>query len=124
MPAFGKNSLKQLATMRPDLQKVFNEAIQEIDFSLLCGFRNEKDQNEAYEKGASKLRWPKSRHNTSPSEAGDATPYPLNWGDIESFKKLAAVIKKAAKKVGVEVEWGGDWVKFPDYPHWQLKRKP
>lgn len=32
-------------------------------------------------------------------------------------------MKAAAKRVGVPVEWGGDWVKTKDGPHWQLPWK-
>ena len=39
------------------------------------------------------------------------------------YHKLAPQIKKAAKEVGVSLEWGGDWHKFKDGPHWQLPWK-
>ncbi|WP_205671764.1 M15 family metallopeptidase [Acinetobacter bereziniae] len=29
-------------------------------------------------------------------------------------------MKQAAKELGIEIEWGGDWKKFKDGPHWQL----
>ena len=29
-------------------------------------------------------------------------------------------VKKAAEDVGVSIEWGGDWSKFKDGPHYQL----
>ncbi len=122
MPVFGKNSLKHRSQMHPDLQLVFDEAIKTYNLSLLCGHRNKEDQNKAFSEGFSKVQWPNSRHNIFPSEAGDAAPYPLDWKDIAAFKEMAKHVKAAAKKVNVEIEWGGDWKTFKDYPHFQLKR--
>lgn len=36
------------------------------------------------------------------------------------YFQLAPIIKEAARLVGVPVEWGGDWRKSKDGPHWQL----
>jgi peptidoglycan L-alanyl-D-glutamate endopeptidase CwlK len=36
------------------------------------------------------------------------------------YHRLAPAMKQAAKDVGVPIEWGGDWKKFKDGPHWQL----
>ena len=46
----------------------------------------------------------------------------VSW-DWKDFYPLAEAVKKAAKEVKVEVEWGGDWKSFRDGPHWQLPRK-
>ena len=118
---FGKKSLEKISELHPDLQKVCHEAIKHIDFSVICGHRGEKEQNEAYEKGNSKLKYPNSKHNNQPSNAFDATPYPCDWNDINLFMELAVVIKKAAETVGVKISWGGDWDSFKDYPHFELK---
>ena len=125
MPApfkFGKKSLERLSEVHEDLQKVFHEVIKEFDCTVLCGYRGEAEQNEAYATGKSKLKFPKSRHNKKPAEAVDVAPYPVDWRKISEFKLLAAHVQTAANKVGVEIEWGGDWVTFRDYPHFQLKR--
>lgn len=119
---FGKHSLEQRATLHPDLVKVVDEVSKEVNITILCGHRNQEDQDRAFAEGKSKLKWPKSRHNSTPSEAVDAAIYPVNWNDIESFKKLAVEMKAAAQRVNVEIEWGGDWVNFKDYPHFQLKK--
>jgi peptidoglycan L-alanyl-D-glutamate endopeptidase CwlK len=36
----------------------------------------------------------------------------------EDFDPVPLAI--AAEELGIEVEWGGDWKRFPDGPHWQL----
>ena|SRR5688572_12412576 len=119
---FGKKSLEVRSQLHPDLQKVVDEVSKTVNCSLICGHRNEADQNRAFAEGKSKLKWPKSRHNSWPSEAVDIVPYPVDWKDIKAFKAMAVKIKEAAETVGVKIEWGGDWVNFRDYPHWQLKK--
>jgi peptidoglycan LD-endopeptidase CwlK len=39
------------------------------------------------------------------------------------YHKLAAQMKQAAKECGVLIEWGGDWRKNKDGPHFQLPWK-
>ena len=39
------------------------------------------------------------------------------------YHKLAAVMKQAAKDCKVPIEWGGDWKKTKDGPHFQLPWK-
>lgn len=118
---FGKDSLKQRETLHPDLQKVVDEVSKEVNCTILCGHRGQEDQDKAYSEGKSQLKWPKSRHNSFPSEAVDIVPYPCDWMNIRSFRELAIAVKEAAKRVNVEIEWGGDW-KFVDMPHFQLKK--
>lgn len=120
MPKLSKLSQERLDTCHPLLQKVVKEAIKTFDFSVACGYRGEQEQNEAYARGFSQKKFPDSRHNSKPSQAVDLVPYPLDWKNIESFKAMAIAVKAAAAKVGVTIEWGGDWRKFKDYPHFQL----
>ena len=100
--------------------------VEETDISIICGARGEKEQNEAYALGHSKLRWPQSKHNLSPSMAVDAIPFPIDWKDIDRFKELAAVVKEEwalmpeSEKLRYRLEHGGDWLTFSDWPHWQI----
>jgi peptidoglycan LD-endopeptidase CwlK len=86
----------------------------------MCGFRNEEDQNKAFDEGKSKLRWPHGNHNKKPSRAVDVVPWPLDWGDRAKFDELAEVVKRHAKRLDIKVSWGGDWKTFLDLPHWEL----
>ena len=122
MPKFSKRSLDALQQAHPDLQSICFEAIELVDFTVICSYRGKREQNEAFSKGNSKLKFPQSKHNKLPSLAVDIVPYPLDWDDIESFKKVAKVIKKVASELSIEIEWGGDWT-FKDYPHFELKGK-
>jgi peptidoglycan L-alanyl-D-glutamate endopeptidase CwlK len=109
MPTFSRISKERLATCHPDLQKIMNLAIQEYDFSILCGHRSEAAQNEAYNTGKSKLKFPRSKHNKLPSLAVDIAPYPIDWKNIQRFNNLAAIILRIAKEQGIRVRWGGDF---------------
>lgn len=136
---FSKRSLNNLATADEKLQLLFNEVIKEIDCTVIYGHRTPEEQFELFKKGRERIDgwWQvvdkskvvtnldgtikKSKHNYYPSKAVDVVPYPLDWNDIDSFKLLASVVKRKAMELGIDVEWGGDWTSFKDYPHWQIK---
>lgn len=126
MPKFSSKSLDRLAECAVPIQHLMVRAITKKDFSVLCAYRGKIEQDAAYKKGTSKLKYPNSKHNKTPSEAIDIAPYPLNWKDINSFIELSNIIKETwnempdAEKEGWRLEWGGDWVSFRDYPHYQI----
>ena len=123
MPSFSARSLERLMSCHPDLIKLFQAVIKEIDCSVICGHRNQKDQDEAVRHGFSKTPWPKSMHNKIPSLAVDVIPYPVSWDDIESFTALSNIVLAKAKELGIEIEWGGTFKSIMDRPHYQLKKK-
>lgn len=124
MPVFGKKSIERLAECHPDLQAVLNEAIKITDFTVLCGHRGEKEQNEAFVNGYSKLKYPNSRHNRTPSEAVDCAPYPVSWNPKDEcrFHFMAGVILTTAKHLGKSIVWGDSWQSFKDLPHFEIKK--
>lgn len=117
---FSSNSLKALKTVDAALREICNRAIAEYDFSVLCGHRNEHEQNEAYDGGYTRLKWPYSKHNSYPSRAVDLAPYPIRWLEPVRFVELSKVILRIAYELMIDVEWGGTWSRFPDLPHYQL----
>lgn len=133
MPHFGESSLGKLETAHPDLQRLFNEVIKYYDCVVLCGFRNEEEQNAAFEAGNSKLKWPYGKHNKYPSLAVDVMPYPLNWSNtaknIEQITLFAGFVLGMAKMMNIKIRWGHDWDGnirpddhgFIDLPHYQLQ---
>ena len=127
MPIFSIKSRNNLKQCHIDLQVVFTEVVKIVDCSVICGYRGEKDQNEAFDKGFSKLRFPKSKHNKIPSQAVDAVPYPVDWKDKQRIIDFGAFVMDRADKLWKEgkithrVQWGGNWVTFPDLPHYQIE---
>jgi len=123
MPTFSKSSADKLATCDERLQRLFNEVIKYTDCTVVCGTRNKEAQEAAFEAGNSKVHWPNSQHNSLPSLAADVVPYPIDWYDVERFKAFSMLVLDCATKLGIEVEWGGNWTHgFVDYPHWQVKK--
>lgn len=122
MPSFGKRSLENLATVHPKLRLVLSEAIKHFDFTCIDGHRDEPTQNEYYDSGVSKVRWPDSKHNSYPSRAVDIVPYPGAFeNEDEKFYLMATYVFRAAARVGVRLVWGGHWRNFKDLAHFELE---
>lgn len=115
MPKYSDTSKQRLAACHKDLQLIFGTVIPHFDNSILCGHRNEKEQNQAFDSGRSKVRWPNGKHNRVPSMAVDAAPYPIDWDDRERFYYFAGYVLGVADMLHGEglishrVRFGGDW---------------
>lgn len=140
MPAFSKKSKAMLEQCHPDIQKVMNEAIKIIDFSITEGARTKEKQLEYYKAGKSKTL--NSKHlpkycneiGKECSFAIDVVPYPVNYNDRERFCVLAGIVLGIAKvlkdegKIKSDIRWGGDWNRnnitkdesFSDLPHFEI----
>ena len=145
MPSFGTTSRRRLDTIDGRLVKVLEAAIEVYDFSVLCGHRNKKDQDAAYNSRRSKVQWPNSKHNTLPSLAVDIAPYPVRWPslpknptsadaaryekDMGRFRFLAGLVVGIGASMGYSIRWGGDWDRdgdwddqsFNDLPHFEVR---
>lgn len=128
MPYFSEASKARLKTCHKDLQELFNEVIKHHDCTILEGHRDREAQNTAYINGRSKLKYPFSKHNTYPSDAVDVAPYPIDWEDLERFRRFAWFVRGVAAARGIEIRCGADWdgdhdIKdqtFHDLPHFEL----
>lgn len=120
MPKFSAKSLSKLKTCHPLLQEICHELIKTYDFSVNCGHRGKAEQDKAVRDGASKAKWPTSRHNKTPSLAVDIYPYPFpGWGkgSMPAWEKQRKLFLACAKKLKIEVQTIS-W----DWPHFQLPR--
>jgi len=128
MPKFGKTSKKRLETCHPKLQELFNEVIKHYDCSILQGTRSKEEQDEYFRTGRSKVEWPNSKHNSSPSNAVDVVPFPIDWNDWNRFYHFAGYVKGVADGLGIKIRSGIDWDgdnnfndnSFNDAPHFEL----
>ena len=120
MPAFSQKSADKLSTCDKRLQDLFNAVIKYRDCTILEGHRNQSLQDKAYADGNSKVKWPNSRHNTSPSKAVDVMPYPIDWDDMERLHAFANFVEGVAVGMDISVTWGGRWSGFFDGPHWEV----
>lgn len=121
MPQFGDKSKERLSQSHPDLQRIFNEVIKTYDCKVECGYRDKEAQERAHRDGFSKVHFPNSKHNHLPSLAVDVIPYPVDWTNVERFKELGGLVKETAEGMGIKIRWGGDFEKWKDYPHYELK---
>ena len=139
MPKFSQISFSRLSTCHIELQTLFYEVVRSYDCSVILGYRNEEDQHEAFNSGASQLDWPNGKHNKNPSMAADVCPYPVNLStkdvkNLARFYHFAGYVKgiaeqlKAQGKMTYSIRWGGDWdsdldfkdQKFDDLVHFEL----
>lgn len=117
---FSKRSQAALASVSPRLAAVVREALtlSEVDFAVLEGRRSAQRQRQLVDAGASRTL--NSKHLSG--RAVDLAPVVggvVRW-DWPPFKKIAKAMKKAAKRQGVQIVWGGDWRTFKDGPHFEL----
>jgi len=120
---FGSRSLKNMVGIHPDLRRVLDRALQDspLDFSVIEGLRTLDRQKQLVASGASQTL--NSRHLTG--HAVDLLPIgPDGKGafDWPLYDQLGPAVKKAASDLGIELDWGGDWKKFKDGPHFELDR--
>ena len=121
--------LKKLDRAHPDLKKFVLTAAKKttIPFMVMEVSRDLKTQQANVKKGVSKTL--RSRHLPSKdglARAADLVPVDEKGRPIWAwplYHKLAVIMKAAARECGVPIEWGGDWKKFKDGPHWQLPWK-
>ena len=135
MPNFSNISIARLAGAHNDLQTLFKEVIKHFDCSIICGFRNEADQNKAFDDGFSTVKYPNSKHNQLPSLAVDVIPYPIDYKDVNRMRFFAGFVLGIASqlkeqgKIEHDIVSGFDWdrdtelkdTRFLDGPHFQIK---
>lgn len=121
-------SYSRLRGVHPDLVRVVMRCAEDwtekgTGFIVTCGVRTMEEQKLLKAKGASKTL--RSRHLRAANGYAHAVDLAcsvkdqVRW-DWPLYDKLAKRMKAAAKKEGVPLEWGGDWVSFKDGPHFQL----
>ncbi|MEM6683710.1 MAG: M15 family peptidase [Pseudomonadota bacterium] len=126
---YSKASLARLNTCAQPLQSLFREVIKVTDCTILEGHRNQECQDAAFAEGRSKLKWPNGKHNTYPSHAIDAAPWPIDWEDRDRFHLFGGLVLGVAHGLAVPLRWGGDWDgdfqtsdnSFDDLVHFELK---
>lgn len=117
MIRYGRQSRGNIAELCGPLQVVLytyaDGAPEEMDLTVIVGHRGESTQNAAYAAGNSKVQFPCSKHNKTPSLAFDFIPHPFegkkDWKDALRFARIAGGILYVARQKGIVLRWGGDW---------------
>ena len=134
MYKLSKRSKQRLEGIEPVLIEIIEDAITDspIDFGIpqYGGLRTAEDQNKLYQQGR---ELPgsiitnvdgydkKSYHQTG--KAFDIYAYTdgrASW-NIGHLSRIARHLQEVAKSYGIDLEWGGDFRSFKDYPHFQIK---
>jgi peptidoglycan LD-endopeptidase CwlK len=134
--SFDKRTEKNLATLRPEVQPIFRNftaraqavaASMGCDYVMISGLRTYAEQDELYAQGRTTLGdiVTKARAGYSNHNFGDAADYGVFKGtayldnsDPSLAAKVHAAVAVAARDLGLE--WGGDWKRFKDFPHFEF----
>lgn len=136
---FSQTSLNRLKGVHPRLVEVFMEAIKvsPYDFLIAEGVRTAEYQHSLYQVGRTKPGKiltncdgykEKSNHQAKADGYGYAVDiaiynpklkYKADYNK-QKLREVSYVIKKIAKEKNLVIRWGGDWVNFQDYPHYEL----
>lgn len=132
MYKFSKRSINKLNTIHPLLRLVFTHVIMYHDCTIIEGHRGKVKQNHYFKTKKSKLQYPNSKHNSTPSLAVDVTPYIKGKGivwDKEQCYVFAGYVMGIAGMLHVSIRSGIDWdmdtdihdQSFLDLCHYELR---
>ena len=118
-----------LKKLHPDLARVVRRCASDWNsadksFFITCSLRTLAEQKKLLAAGASRTL--RSRHLAGKSNGlSHAVDLAVKIGkdvkwDEPLFVDLGKRMKAAARAEKVLLEWGGDWKKFSDKPHFQL----
>lgn len=115
-----ERSRQRLEGVHPDLVRVVERAAELHPQAIIVteGLRSAARQAELMQAGASRTL--KSRHLTGHAvDLAVVIGGQARW-DWPLYDALSTTVKRAAAELGVPIEWGGDWPRFRDGPHFQL----
>lgn len=138
MNHFSEASKDKLDTCHRDLRILFAHVIQDFDCTIVCGHRDKPGQDKAFAEGKSKLPYPQSKHNSTPSWAVDAAPYingKVDWtreqllffaGYVKGIADQLYRIGTISHRIRLGADFSGDNdvtdERFRDEPHFELIR--
>lgn len=119
---------RDISLLHPKLRQIIPQIIQRcaergLPVLVTDGFRSKAEQDAIYAKGrtapgqiVTQVRWPNSAHNWGVAIDFCRNVRGREYDDGDGFFRRVAEI---AKQYGLE--WGGDWTRFVDKPHLQLR---
>ena len=141
-----KRSLSRLEGVHPLLVVCIKKAIEHpacpYDFGIppYGGLRTVEDQQELYAKGRTDFSThnrpvtyvdgirKKSNHQAKEDGYGHAFDIYIfdhetkraSW-NVEKLKAVADHLIRISSLNGIDLSWGGNWTRFKDYPHFEIK---
>ena len=123
----GKNSMKNMEGIDDRLIDIVELAItiSPIDFGIPSsgGFRTTEEQAKLYTAGKSKCDGRNNKSNHKTGKAVDVFGYvdgKASW-DTLHLTTIATCLLQASSQLGHELQWGGLWKSWQDYPHFELR---
>jgi peptidoglycan L-alanyl-D-glutamate endopeptidase CwlK len=125
---FSEASLKVIQSVHPDLLKVVTRAheISKVRFEVVPktgGLRDEATQARLKAGGHSKAKL--GRHTIG--YAIDLVPVNakgrIDFSNMKGFDEIKDAMEQAANELDIPVQWGGNWKRLVDKPHFELDRK-
>lgn len=91
-----------------------------VPFYVHTALRTKEDQNAAFDRGVSRLKYPRAPH--CQGAAVDIVHSVHHW-DLtrQEWDTVGHIGKLIAQKMGLDITWGGDWRAPWDPAHWELK---
>lgn len=88
-------------------------------------YRDQKNQDQCFVDGKSKLKFPMSAHNKSDDQGNPCSLaldlFELDYNGMACWAwKFFRDIADRAKKDGDQIKWGGDWKSLGDGDHFEL----
>jgi peptidoglycan LD-endopeptidase CwlK len=120
------NSLHtKLQTIYLELQRRIIKLGVDWEPLIVSGHRDRAAQDDCVRRKTSKVIWPNSPHNASPSLAMDIQGMRngalVQGKEAEDIcKQIAEIVLKIATDKGISITWGGNFKNFKDLPHWEL----
>lgn len=130
-----QRSYDRLKGIDPILLDIITEGIKQSPFDfgipMYGGYRTTAEQQKLYSKGRTsagkKVTWVDGVNKKSYHQSGKAFDIyayvdgKASW-DKKYYEPIARHLQKVAKECyNIKLEWGGDWTKFKDLPHFQIK---
>tara|TARA_R110000772_G_scaffold241859_2_gene354221 strand:+ start:274 stop:705 length:432 start_codon:yes stop_codon:yes gene_type:complete len=133
-----KNSKKNIKDVDSRLKTLVNRVIKKSphDFGIPGngGFRTAQEQNNLFHQRpkVTQLDGFKNKSYHQSGKAFDIFIYDEHgacWDCVKKYKEVADIIKSefdSMKEEGIfnveeTLQWGGDWTRFKDLPHFQIK---
>jgi peptidoglycan L-alanyl-D-glutamate endopeptidase CwlK len=116
------SSKSQMKDIHPDLRRLADLALElsPYDFRITDGKRTRAEQKTYVAKGASQTL--NSRHLYGFALDYVAIVNGKARYELVYMKAIADAFKKAANKLDIPINWGGDWKSFKDTPHIELAK--
>ncbi len=115
-------SERALQGVHQDMQRLMRTArARGLNFIITEGLRTRERQRQLVAAGASRTMNSRHLHGLA-VDIAVRVGAEVRW-DFPLYERMGDLIKDIAEELNIPVVWGGDWPRFRDGPHFELKRE-